>query len=114
MKFLVCQKQHGEGCDYTIGCGMTYSIHNAVDREQLIEDILYPEGRGHEDEYCVMEGDEALQELIIIPVDDDSLEYVDLEKIVIDMMKDKKDKDKQDLEDKEREEFERLKKKFDR
>ena len=26
MKYLICKTQKGEGCDYTIGCGMVYYV----------------------------------------------------------------------------------------
>ncbi len=66
MKYLVCRKQDGDGCDYTIGCGMAYSFIEASSIEDVIEEIIYPDGR---DEYCELEGENALDEILVIPAD---------------------------------------------
>jgi hypothetical protein len=66
MQFLVCRKQHGEGCDYTIGCGMAFGVIDADSIEDAQEKIIYPEGL---DEYSALEGDYALSELLIVPYD---------------------------------------------
>lgn len=63
MKFLVCKKQHGYGCDYTIGCGMHFDYYEAEDKDSLIESLIYPDGR---DEYSSLEGDNMLSDLLII------------------------------------------------
>jgi hypothetical protein len=34
MKFICVMKQSGEGCDYTIGCGMNFITVDAVDAEE--------------------------------------------------------------------------------
>ena len=44
MKFLICLKQSGEGCDYTIGCGMNFEIIEASSLENAKEKVIYPEG----------------------------------------------------------------------
>ena len=49
MKFIIIIKQRGEGCDYTIGCGMTTKIIDAVDdveaeekvKEMFLKDYCY-------------------------------------------------------------------------
>ena len=69
MKYLVCKKQHGEGCDYTIGCGMDYSIMEAESVEHAVEMVVYPDGR---DELSSLEWDDGmeLKEIIIVPITD--------------------------------------------
>ena len=63
MRFLVCKKQKGEGCDYTIGCGMVYEIIEAVDSEAAIEKIVWPYGH---DEISALEGEFALEEILLV------------------------------------------------
>lgn len=64
MKYLICKKQIGEGCDYTIGCGMKFYFMDAESVEDAVEKIVYPEGR---DQYCSLDGENALCEILIIP-----------------------------------------------
>lgn len=58
MKFVAIYKQKGEGCDYTIGCGMRCDFFEAEDREKakehLYEKIVVGEtyGTGDERETC--------------------------------------------------------------
>lgn len=69
MKFLVCRKQKNEGCDYTIGCGMVFEFLYADSKSDLIENIIYPDGRGENNS---LDGDNELSDLLII-----HCEYVD-------------------------------------
>lgn len=66
MKFLVCKKQAGYGCDYTIGCGMVFEYEEAETIEKLIEAVLWPDGRN---ESSALEGEDALVELLVVPVE---------------------------------------------
>ena len=66
MKFLVCEKQYGEGCDYTIGCGMKFDFIEADSIQDAIEKTIYPDGR---DEYCSLEGEQALEKILVIPAE---------------------------------------------
>jgi len=66
MKFLVCEKQDGEGCDYTIGCGMTFYTVEAESIEGAQEEIIWPDGK---EEYSSLEGEQSLIEILIIPFD---------------------------------------------
>ncbi len=68
MKYLVCRKQTGTGCDYTIGCGMAYDFMEADSVDDVLEKVIWPEGPDEED-CCNLEGDEELIELFIIPAD---------------------------------------------
>lgn len=74
MRFLVCQKQHGQGCDYTIGCGMRFDYVDAESVEAAIEKVVWPDGRGEEDEDeddmdCALIGDSALSDILVIPAE---------------------------------------------
>ena len=71
MKFLVCMTQHGYGCDYTIGCGMRYDVIEADSREDVIETVLYPDGRDEGSYYLSRTSDTELKELIITELADD-------------------------------------------
>ena len=64
MKYLVCKKQHGEGCDFTIGCGMRFDFIEAETIEDAIEHTIYPDGRS---ESCAFDGEQALSEILVIP-----------------------------------------------
>lgn len=66
MKYLVCKKQKGEGCDYTIGCGMRFDFIEADSIQAAIERIVFPDGK---DEYSSLEGDNALEQILIIPAE---------------------------------------------
>ena len=56
----------GEGCDYTIGCGMRFYWTEANSHEDAQEKTIWPEGH---DEYSSLEGEMALSEILIIPAD---------------------------------------------
>jgi len=65
-KWLVCQKQKGEGCDYTIGCGMRYDVVEAESLDAAIEQTIWPEGR--DECSALMYGDgEAIIEILVVP-----------------------------------------------
>jgi len=66
MRYLVVKKQVGEGCDYTIGCGMAYEFIDAGSIEGLAEKILWPDGR---DEGFALVGEQALCEVFYVPWD---------------------------------------------
>ena len=66
MKFLVCERQSGEGCDYMIGCGMDFYFKEACSEEALIEYLIYPDG---EEECCSLEGERARSDILILPAE---------------------------------------------
>ena len=66
MKYLVCQKQEGAGCDYTIGCGMRFDFIEADSIQDVIEEVVYPNGRKN---YCTIVDDQALEKILIIPAE---------------------------------------------
>lgn len=76
MKFLVCEKQSGEGCDYSIGCGMKYSLIEADSIEEAQEQAIYPDGR---DEWCALEGEQARCQIWIVHAD--NMHVVDIKSI---------------------------------
>jgi len=39
-KFLILQQQTGEGCDYTIGCGIRYDFEEADTKEQAFDQFI--------------------------------------------------------------------------
>ena len=105
MKYTVILKQDGEGCDYTIGCGMTKTTieANSLDeaKEKLNKLIIetYPRTR--------MERGLAWAELYEEKIYSAPVEDLYAEK------QQKEDKEDQEIrEKKDREEFERLKEKF--
>lgn len=66
VKYLVCKKQKGEGCDYTIGCGMRFDFIEAASIEAAIERVVFPDGRV---ERSALEGEGALETIFIIPAE---------------------------------------------
>jgi hypothetical protein len=63
-EYLVCEKQKGEGCDYTIGCGMRFYFIEADSIQDAIESVVFPYG---EDGWSALEGENALEKILIIP-----------------------------------------------
>lgn len=63
IKYLVCESQSVPGCDYTIGCGYRWRFLFADSVEDAVEKVVYPDGR---DEYCALEGENALDEILIV------------------------------------------------
>mgnify|MGYP001562524102 CR=1 FL=1 len=107
MKYLVCKKQHGDGCDYTIGCGMRFDVIEALSLEDAIEQTIYPSGRNN---FSALEGEEALEELLIIPA-----EYatsVDLKSMTLEIESERKRQAEEQQRNKELAELERLKAKY--
>ena len=129
MKFMLIQRQRGEGCGYMIGCGMKYEIIDLEGVTNLdaavvaISDILaYPDGMDEEDweDVCfALEGQFDLAEAWIFPLEDGR--EIDLDG-VRDMHEDwKKDMQRKMDEENdkkneahERAEYKRLKKKFNK
>ena len=64
MRFLICKKQEGEGCDYTIGCGMWYGWVDANSKQEAIHNVMFPDD--NEEEYCALLGERALIEIFVI------------------------------------------------
>tara|TARA_Y100000034_G_scaffold112283_1_gene146125 strand:- start:90 stop:419 length:330 start_codon:yes stop_codon:yes gene_type:complete len=77
MQYLVIFKQAGEGCDYTIGCGMNYEIMEADSIEDLKEKITFPEGR---EEYSVFYQGFGYEEIIVVPFE--QTEPLDIEELI--------------------------------
>lgn len=65
MLFLVVKKQRGEGCDYTIGCGMRYDWVEATSMEEVEDKTIWPDGPFESS----LEGEMGLCEILIIPRD---------------------------------------------
>lgn len=64
MRYLVCRKQEGVGCDYTIGCGMNFEFVEADSLQQVIDETIFPYGKTGD---SVFEDDNPLKEFLIVP-----------------------------------------------
>lgn len=115
MKFALVLKQNGEGCDYTIGCGMTMMALQSTTldealceaKEELVGTIQEPSGRLVETD-CRNSPQPALKYATLVQVVEDLPLKEWYETVVLwDAEKEQK---KQEA--KERAEFERLKNKF--
>ena len=100
MRYLIAKKQHGEGCDYTIGCGMTYR---------------FEEFNGQIDEASKHFADEAgegedLSEFWIVPAD--AAVGLDLAAIAQKAEEAHEADEKRKEAEREMAEFERLRRKF--
>lgn len=107
MKFLICEQQHGEGCDYMIGCGMRYYWVEADSIEDAKEKIFYPEGL---DEYSSLEGDKALKNLLIIPAE--AVNDIDLVPILAKIKDDREKEKNEEKRNKDLEELRRLQQEY--
>ena len=107
MKYLICEKQEGEGCDYTIGCGMRFDFIEADSIQDAIEKTVYPDGR---DEHCALEGENALEKILIIPTE--YVTVVDVEKMAQEIKQRRKDEAAEAQKVKELAEFKRLQAKY--
>jgi len=119
MRYIVIKTQEGEGCDYTIGCGMNYDFVDASNPAEAFQKIVEDESWHLDDEYvcknlanidnCNFES--VLESLMIIPapeinehfysalVEAAKIKYVELST--------------KNKEAKERAEYEKLKAKFE-
>ncbi|MCK5609448.1 hypothetical protein KAR91_46675 [Candidatus Pacearchaeota archaeon] len=109
MKFLVCKKQDGDGCDYTIGCGMRYDFVEAVSIEQCIAKVAYPDGFEEGCSFCYEE--QEINEAWIIPFQD--VQKIDIEMIKNDYYNKIRKQHIDTKNNEERKEYERLKAKFE-
>ena len=105
MKYLVCKKQKGTGCDYSIGCGMTYEIINAVSPDHAKDLVIYPED--DQDSPCGIEG---LDQVLIVPLV--NMINIDIEGILEQHQEDTKKRQEEAAHAAEEAEYERLKKKL--
>ena len=119
-KYLVLKKQHGEGCDYTIGCGMQYevkefdgSFEDAI--KHFFLEIAFPIGHSEANGFnacCRLdpEDDQQIEEIVIVPYE--ALTFLDTKGFWANIKKQRDEKDKATQEAKERAEFEKLKAKY--
>ena len=108
--YLVCMRQYGEGCDYTIGCGMKYKVVGAENREEAIEKVLYPDGRDEGYSYT-LDGEQELVELVVTEFTEGSV--VNLEPYKNEFKEAMKAEAEQTEKDKRRKEYLLLKQEFD-
>jgi len=107
MKYLVCQKQDGEGCGYTIGCGMRYDIIDANSVDDAIEQTIWPDGR---EEHCNLEGESALIEILVVAVPD--VVFVDVDALLGSICEANRKRENNSTEARERAELARLQEKY--
>lgn len=108
MKYLVCKKQVGEGCDYTIGCGYRFDWMEVADIQAAIEKTVWPDGRG--DESCAIEGENALVTILVIPAE--SVTIVDVAAIRMEVARLRKKEADEAQRTRELAELERLRRKY--
>lgn len=117
-KFIVDIKQHGEGCDYTIGCGQKTFIIYAEDllqaNKRFIE-MFYPDFESNDvdwtDDYGGYTDEMNLENAIIYEVVDEL--KIDMPSIYKNIEKIRLSEAQKMIEDRERAEFERLKQKYE-
>jgi hypothetical protein len=107
VKYLVCEKQEGEGCDYTIGCGMCFDFIEAASIQDAIEKTVFPDGR---DEPCALEGESALEKILIIPAE--YVTIVDVASMAIEIKQQRKHEAAEAQKAKELAELKRLQSKY--
>ena len=114
-QYLVCERMKGDGCDYTIGCGMNYKVvtveggkDETEDVRELQEKMAYPEGR---DEYCAYEGDEfEIEEALIVPYKD--VHVIDVKAFADEIEAREREEELAKKEEADKAEYKRLKAKF--
>lgn len=107
MKYLVCKKQVGEGCDYTIGCGYRFDWVEAASVEDAIEQTVWPDGR---DEYSAVEGEDALKTILIAPAENiTSVDVAAIQRGVADLRRKEREEEQRN---EELTELERLRRKY--
>ena len=96
--------QHGEGCDYTIGCG-----HAVIDlKAQNIEDAKIELADRIRDSYSSMET--SLESAVIFEISDEF--ELNVTEYYKELERKRREEERAYREQKEREEFERLKQKY--
>ena len=97
----------GEGCDYTIGCGMRFDFIEAGSIEEAQELAIWPDGR---EEWSSLEGEFELSDILIIPAE--YITVVDVNKIKKEINAEKASKELIENEQKEREQLAMLQAKY--
>ena len=110
MRFLKVSKMNGEGCDYTIGCGMRFDWIEAESIKEAEELSVWPDGK---DEYspCDPGQEMHLTELMVIP--ESAVHIVDVESWATNITADIALADIAEKEAKERAELKRLQEKYE-
>ena len=117
-KWVLCQRQSGEGCDYTLACGMKWTMFEALDEEAAWDKVCGIEYLNEldGDRPCgaigIIEGDRARESFILFEV----LQVIDLlprVQSIVGSWEEKQAETKARAEEShERAELERLKSKF--
>ena len=69
MKFVVLLKQHGEGCDYMIGCGYKYVFFDAKDMEDALYKVRTKDRESYETEQVWGHRLDEMDDAIILPAE---------------------------------------------
>jgi len=77
MKFLILLEQNGEGCDYTIGCGINFEEIEAKDLKSACQRVVENYGDG---EYSCEGGLKSIR--VIEIADESSMDMDSLEKFL--------------------------------
>ena len=107
MKYMVLLKQKRAGCDHTIGCGMRFDEVEAQSEEDLIERVLWPEGRA---EASILESEDGVACFMFAPVSE--FKAVDVDSILKGIKSAKQAAADSARRDADRAEYERLKRKY--
>jgi len=137
MKYYLYKQQEGQGCDYTIGCGMVLEELEATTKEEAIEEIIGLEddwkenivkdaakkGYSIEDyinDYIICDSalsyvdddERSLEECVLLEVADEIDMMPKLTAVFNEIEKFKQEIEQQSSEKEERQQYEKLKKKY--
>jgi len=107
MKWLLLMSEEGEGCDYTIGCGVAYEMIEAESREEALE-----VAREKLDDRSLLDpdGERQLEVAYLLPADGDIV--VPSDEWIAERQAKKDIAKKAEVEAQEMAELERLKSKY--
>ena len=120
MRYAILKTGFGEGCDYTIGCNMSWNISefegvfdNLV-KKTINECLYYGDEDGNKENYSkITDMDGQVKELVIIGIDNNSFRSIDMVKEIEKHNKWYDDEEVREKERVEKETYEKLKKKFE-
>jgi hypothetical protein len=112
MKFYAVFKQGGEGCDYTIGCGIACKEVEARDIEEAKKKVTDMGDDPHDPSLGYYGNDAGIFEIILIPVDQATV--IDTQAYYDAAEEQRKEEKRLATELREREQLEQLKKKYEK
>lgn len=117
-KWLLCQSQAGEGCDYTIACGADWTTFEAPDEESAWKEVRRLAGINDLDgdspygAIGIIDGERARDQFVLFKVSQEIDLIPRIQGIVSDWEVAQTKRDAQEREAKEWADYERLQKKF--